>query len=81
MDGFAQKVAQSATKKPDNEDNKDQDADAAKDGWKSKMAELLGPFCLLWEKVGNGGSYFLWDADEPAQPKFAGFLSVYSDVD
>ena len=59
MDGSAREAARSSTEKPDNEDNEDEDDDAAKDGWRSKMAELLGPFCSRGEKVGNGGSYKL----------------------
>ena len=59
MDGCARKAARSATEKPDDEDDKDEDADAAKDGQRSRMAELLGPFCSRGEKVGNGGSYKL----------------------
>ena len=57
MNGSAREAARSATEKPDDEDNEDEDADAAKDGRRSKMAELLGPFCSRGEKVGNGGSY------------------------
>ena len=56
MDGSARETARFATEKPDDEDDEDKAADAAKDGQRSKMAELLGPFCSRGEKVGNGGS-------------------------
>ena len=57
MDGSPREAALSATEKPNNEDNKDEDTDTVKDGWTSKITEVLGPFYLRGEKVcsGNGG--------------------------
>ena len=63
MDGSAQEAAQSATEKPNYKDDKDEDADTAKDGRRSKMAEVLREL----EKHDFENNYFLWDADEPAQ--------------
>ena len=47
----------SATEKPDDEDNEDKDAVTVKVGLRSKITELLGPFCSKGEKVCNGGLY------------------------
>ena len=57
MDGSPLEAAQSATEKPDYEDDEDEDADTVKDGRTSKITEVLGPFYLRGEKVcsGNGG--------------------------
>ena len=57
MDGSAREAAPSATEKPDDEDDKDEDADAVKDGRISKIAELLELFCSRGGKVSQGGSY------------------------
>ena len=57
MDDSAQKAAPSATEKPDNEDDKNEDADTVMDARASTIRTLLEPFCSRGEKVSKGGFY------------------------
>ena len=79
MDGSAREAARSATEKPDDEDDEDEDEVAMKDGRISKVTELLEPF------FSRGGTTIFCGMRMSQlrmnKPKFAGFLSVYSDVD
>ena len=80
MDGSAREAVPSATEKPNNEDYEDDEYEdtAVKDGRTSKITELLEPFCLLG---GTTISCGMWMSQlKMNKPKFAGFLSVYSDV-
>jgi hypothetical protein len=54
MDDSAREAAPSATEKPDDEDNEDEDADIVKDGQASTIRTVLEPFCTRGGKiVGN----------------------------
>ena len=59
MDDSAREAAPCGTEELDAEDNedRDEDADAAKDGRTSKTTELLEQFCSRAEKISKGGSY------------------------